>query len=177
MPRLHETPSSNHNDVSNDINNSNISEEQPFFSPEAASFVSASAYIPTTSAPTVSALSPTKHDPILPRSESPMLPPIRSTEVDDRAGYDSPGLPSAASRTRHGRQSGVGLPDIPVPDLRSSPEIEDERAEAGRSPSKIDMPLSSPMLDAQAEEELFGMDEGVVDVSPIRGGTDGMLDR
>lgn len=172
MPRPHETPSSNHNNNPNDINNSNLSEEQPFFSPEAASFVSASAYIPTTSAPTVSALSPTKHDPIPPpRSESPMLPPIPSTEVDNNGGYDSPGLPSA------GRQSGVGvgLPDIPIPDLRSSPEIEDERAEKGRSPSKIDLPLSSPMLGAQTEEGLLG--GGVRDVSPIRGGGEGMLER
>lgn len=100
-----------------------------------------------------------------------MLPPIPSTEVDNNGGYDSPGLPSA------GRQSGVGvgLPDIPIPDLRSSPEIEDERAEKGRSPSKIDLPLSSPMLGAQTEEGLLG--GGVRDVSPIRGGGEGMLER
>lgn len=179
MTRPQETPSSNRNADSNEINSSNLSEDQPFFSPEAASFVSAPAYVPTTSAPTVSALSPVKHDPVT-RSESPMLPPIPSTEVDQRASYDSPGLPAAGNRSMAGRQSGVGFPqDVPVPDLRSSPELEDERAEAGRSPNKTDLPMSSPMLAAQDEESFVSVGEGVVDVSPIRagGGEGGFLER
>lgn len=53
---------------------------------------------------------------------------------------------SISPRPREGkRMSEVGLPDdVPVPDLRSSPEI-DERF-AGMSPQKHDLPPSSPMV-------------------------------
>jgi hypothetical protein len=53
---------------------------------------------------------------------------------------------SISPRPREGkRMSEVGLPeDVPVPDLRSSPEMGDRIA--GMSPQKHDLPPSSPMV-------------------------------
>lgn len=70
------------------------------------------------------------------------------------------------------RQSGVGLPeDVPVPNLRSSPEI-DERV-AGMSPTKHDLPPSSPLMaDADAEVEV----EGEVEAEAGMRGDISMLD-
>jgi len=136
-PRAAETPRATHNNDEADFDHSNVSEE-PFYSPEGVSFVSASAYIPATSAPTASGISPIKHDP-LPRSASPQLPAIPSTESDAN-GAESP-----RPRSRGHRESAIGLPDdTPVPDLRSSPEIDDRIA--GMSPTKYDLPPSSPMM-------------------------------
>lgn len=165
QPRLAETP--NIRTSNNNIDNSNASDE-PFFSPEGASFVSASAYIPTTSAPAAAALSPIKHDPPA-RSASPMLPTLPIPSVEGR-GEGASVSPRPPNNSKTHRQSGVGLPeDVPVPNLRSSPEV-DERI-AGMSPTKHDLPPSSPLMvdaDADAEAEA-GLQVGV-------GGDVSMLD-
>ena len=155
-PRTAETPRTTHNNDDVDFDQSNVSEE-PFYSPEGVSFVSASAYIPATSAPAASGISPIKHDP-LPRSASPQLPTLPTTE------RDTEGDVSPRPRSRGHRESAIGLPDdTPVPDLRSSPEIDDRIA--GMSPTKHDLPPSSPMMPDFADVE--GDVSNVGDVSML----------